>query len=373
MSVEIVKVETKRQLRKFIKFPYELYKDCENWVPALIGDEFDTFNPKKNAAYDFCKAECYLAYKDGKLAGRTAAIINDKANALAQKDAVRFGWTDFIEDQEVLDALLAKVADYGRQNGCDTMVGPWGFTDMDKEGALTEGFEILSPFTCLYNFPYYDRMFQAAGLDKDVDWLQKSVDLTGETPKVYQFADSIQERFGLRMVNVKNTRELCSKYGMKVFHTYNEAFAPLAHFSPLTDRQIKNYLDTYVPILDVRFTAVCVNAEDEPIGFAFCVPTLSKAVKKSGGRLLPFGIFRILHALKHNDTLEALLIGVKPEYQGKGAALLMMKYLHENCVKAGVTTMLMNPQLEENIKVQTLFDVYPQKVFQRRRAYKTKI
>lgn len=373
MSIEIVKVANRKQLRKFIMFPYALYEGCENWVPALIGDEFDTFNPKKNAAFDFCKSECYLAYKDGRLVGRTAAIINYKANELAGKNDVRFGWTDFIEDQEVLDALLEAVVAFGKENGCDSMTGPWGFTDMDKEGALTEGFEILSPFTCLYNYPYYDRMFLAAGLEKDVDWLQKSVDLTGERPKVYDFADTIEERFDLHMVKCKNTKELCRKYGMKIFHTYNEAFAPLAHFSPLTDRQIENYLATYVPILDVRFTAVCVNGNDEPIGFAFCVPTLSKAVKKSGGRLFPFGIFRILHALKHNDTLEALLIGVKPEYQGKGAALLMLQYLHDNCRAAGVDTMLMNPQLEENLKVQTLFDMYPQKVFQRRRAYKKEI
>ena len=370
MSVKIVKVTAKSDLKKFIKFPYELYKGCENWVPALIGDEYDTFNPKKNAAFEFCKAECYLAYKDGKLVGRTAAIINEKANELWKKDDVRFGWTDFIEDQEVLDALLAAVADYGRKNGCESMVGPWGFTDMDKEGALTEGFEYLSPFTCLYNYPYYDRMFAAAGLEKDVDWLQKMVKLDGEMPQIYNFASTIEERYGLHVVQAKSVNELCRKYGLDIFRMYNEAFAPLSHFCPLTDRQIKDYLDTYVPILDKRFTAVCVNADDEPIGFTFCVPTLSKAVKKSGGRLFPFGIFRILHALKHNDTLEALLIGVKPEYQSKGAALLMLKYLHENCKEAGVTTMLMNPQLEENIKVQTLFDAYEQKVFQRRRAYK---
>ena len=349
MSVEIRTVRTRGQLRRFIKFPYTLYKDCENWVPALLGDEFNTFNRKKNAAFDFCIAECYLAYKDGRLAGRTAAIINRQANKLSGNNYVRFGWTDFIEDQEVLNALLDAVAIYGKANGCDTMVGPWGFTDMDKEGALIDGFDILSPFTCLYNYPYYDAMFKAAGLEKDVDWLQKSVEIQGEMPQIFQFADTIQERFGLRIVKVGNTRELCRKYGQKVFRTYNEAFAPLVNFSPLTERQIKDYLKTYVPILDVRFTAVCVDANDEPVGFAFCVPTLSKAVKKSGGRLFPFGLFRILHALKHNDTLEALLIGVKPEYQSKGAVLLMLKYLHENCLKAGVKAMLMNPQLEENL------------------------
>lgn len=370
MSVEIVKVQNRSQLRKFIMFPYELYKNCAEWVPALIGDEFDTFNPKKNAAFDFCKAECYLAYRNGKIVGRTTAIINESANKIGAQNNVRFGWTDFVQDQEVVNALLGAVAKYGKSNGCTTMVGPWGFTDMDKEGALIEGFDILSPFTCLYNYPYYDEMYKATGLEKDVDWIQKSVSLASELPQIYQFADDIEKRYGIHIAQAKNMRELCRRYGQKVFHVYNEAFAPLHNFSPLTDRQINDYLDTYIPILDVRFTAVCVDENDEPVGFTFCVPTLSRAVKKSGGRLFPFGVFRIMHALKHNNVLEALLIGIKPEYQSKGAALLMLKHIHENCKKAGVTTILMNPQLEENLKVQTLFDIFDQKVIQRRRAYK---
>ena len=369
MSVSIVTVKSRAQLRKFIHFPAILYKDCENWVPALEGDEFDTFNPKKNGAYEYCEAECYLAFRDGRIAGRVAAIINHRANDIWKEEIVRFGWLDFIEDQEVLNALLNAVVDFGKARGCTRIKGPWGFTDMDKEGALVEGYENLSPFTCLYNFPYYDTMLKAAGLEKDVDWTQRVVKIGETMPSMFQYAGLVEKRYGLHMARCSTTREFCDKYGMDIFHLYNDTFAPLCEFCPITDKQIKDYLDTYVPILNPDFVAVCLNEEEKPVGFAFCVPTLSKAVKKSRGKLFPFGFVRILRAIRHNDTLEALLIGVLPEYQGKGANILLFKYIHENCLKFGIKRMILNPQLEENFKVQTLFDQYETVPFMRRRAY----
>lgn len=369
MSVEIRKVSNRSELKKFIRFPELLYKNCENWVPALEGDEFDTFNPKTNGAYDYCDADCFLAWKDGKIVGRVAAIINYNANRNWKEDSVRFGWLDFIEDQEVVDALLETVAKWGRERGCNRMKGPWGFTDMDKEGALVEGYENLSPFTCLYNYPYYDTLLKNAGLEKDVDWTQRLVDVTSEMPPMFQFADTIEKRFGLHLAKCRTVKEFEKKYGMKIFHLYNETFAPLFQFSPLTDKQIERYLKTYVAILDPDFVAVCVDADDNPVGFAFCVPTLSKAVKKAHGRLLPFGFIHLLKALRNNDTIEALLIGVLPEYQGKGASVLLFKHIHESCIRRGVSKMILNPQLEENFKVQSLFDQYKTTPFMRRRAY----
>jgi len=370
MAIELVKVVTKKQRKDFIRYPFTLYKNCANWVPALDGDEFDTFNPKKNEAYTFCEEESYLAYKDGKIAGRVSAIINRKANKNWKKNEVRFGWLDFIEDQQVLNALLDAVAKFGKERGCDTVTGPWGFTDMDKEGALVEGYEKLSPFTCLYNYPYYGEMIEAAGFTKDVDWTQKLVKISPDLPPMFQLADTIEKRYGIHVAKVKNMKDMCKRYGMGVFHMYNDTFAPLMNFAPLTDSQIRNYLDTYVPILDPDFAVVCVNEKDEPIGFAFCVPTLSTAVKKSDGKLFPLGFIRILKALKKNDTLEALMIGIMPEYQGKGASVLMFKTIHENCVRRGVTKMILNPQLEENFKVQSMFEQYEVEPFMRRRAYK---
>ena len=368
MSIRIVKVESHKQMKQFVTFPLKLYKHCENWVPALEGDEYDTFNPKKNGAYDFCEADCFLAWRDNEIVGRVAAIINHKADD--EKQLVRFGWLDFIEDEAVLRALMETVADWGARRGRIEMRGPWGFTDMDKEGLLVEGYEHLSPFTCLYNYPYYGTMLEQLGFTKDVDWTQRTLFVSKELPPMFQFTHLIEERFKVHVVYPRSTKELSARYGMEIFHLYNEAFAPLHGFSPLTDKQIEAYLKTYVPILDKDFVALAVNAEDKPVGFLFCVPSLSKAVKKSNGRLFPFGFLNILKALKKNDTLEALIMGVTPEYQQCGVPVLLFKYLHENCIKHGIDTIIMNPQLEENYKVQSLFGDYKTEPFMRRRAYK---
>lgn len=373
MAVQVVKVEGRKQLRKFIRYPKQLYKGCSNFVPALEGDEYDTFNPKKNAAYEFCDAECFLAYKDGQIAGRIAAIINRKANEDWKRNSVRFGWFDTINDQEVANALLKTVINWGRERGCDNIRGPWGFTDMDKEGSLVEGYDKLCPFTCLYNYPYYDSLLQCAGFRKDVDWIQRIVHFNPEQPPMFRLARIVEKRYGLHMAKTSSTAELARKYGMAIFHMYNETFAPLFMFSPLNDKQIKNYLDTYVPILSMRFVAVCLDRDDNPVGFAFCVPSLSKAVKKSHGHLFPTGFLRIFHALHKNDTLEALMIGVLPEYQGKGANILLLEYIHNSCVEAGIKHVIINPQLETNYKALSLFNQYTIEPYMRRRAYIKKI
>lgn len=366
----ISKVQTRKQLRKFILWPEVLYKGCDNWVPPLVGDEFDTLNPKKNAAFEFCEAQLYLAYDDkDRIVGRVAGIINHKANRIWKEEVVRFGWFDFIEDVEVARLLTDTVAQWGREKGCTKIKGPLGFTDMDKEGSLVEGFENLSPFTCLYNYPYYDRILKELGFEKDVDWTQKIADIPDEMPESFKYTDQITERFGLSILKPRNTRELGRKYGLDIFHLCNESFAELFEFTPLTDTQIKRYLQTYTAILDPRFVAVCINAEGKPVGFAFCVPSLSKAVKKHRGRLFPFGFVDLLKALHHNDTIEALMIGVLPEYQGKGAVMLLLKYIHQNCLDMGIHTLIMNPQLENNYKVQTLFDSYETRPYMRRRCY----
>ncbi len=370
MKTTVKEVKSRNELRTFITFPESLYKGCENWVPALIGDEFDTLTPEKNAAFEFCEARYWLAYDEkGKVVGRIAGIINRESNKRWNKKDVRFGWIDFVNDFDVVSALIEKVREWGREKGMEHIVGPLGFTDMDKEGLLVEGYEHLSPFTCIYNYPYYGELLEKVGFSKDVDWIQNLVEIPSELPPMFQYAELVEKKFGIHVVKIKSVRELGRRYGMEIFHLYNQAFAPLYEFSPLTDVQIKRYLQTYVPILDPDFTCVLVDGDDKPVGFCFCVPTLSKAVKKSGGRLFPFGLFRILKALKKNDTLEALLIGILPEYQGKGASVLMFKHIHENCIRRGVTRLLGNPQLETNYKVQSMWSGYDTGFYQRRRSY----
>lgn len=373
MSIEIRAVKSAKDLKKFIQFPYKLYKNVPQWVPALEGDEYDTLDRKKNGAFEYCDSEMYLAYKDGELAGRVAAIINFKANEKWGEKNVRFGWLDFIEDEEVLKALMDSVIAWGRKHGCTMVKGPLGFTDMDKEGLLVEGYGNLSPFTCLYNFPYYDTLLQKLGFCKDVDWTQKVAAISPELPPMFKLAPVIEKKFGLSIAKARNTREMVKKYGLPLFHMYNETFAPLFQFTPLTDRQIKRYLQTYQAILSPDFIAICLNAEGQPIGFAFCVPSLSKAVKKAKGRLFPFGFIHILRALRKNDTLEALMIGILPEYQGTGANVLLFKHIHENALKKGISRMILNPQLENNFKVQSLFEQYETTPYMRRRSYCLKL
>ena len=369
MTISIKEVRSRRELKRFITFPENLYKDNPNWVPALHSDEFDTLGDK-NPALDFCERALYIAWRDGEIVGRVAAIINHNANARWQEKVVRFGWIDFIDDIEVVRALIDAVTAWGKARGCVKVKGPLGFTDMDKEGLLVEGFDHLSPFTVIYNYPYYGERLEELGFVKDADWTQKIVDIpTGDVPQL-QFAPLVENRFGLHAVTGMSMKAMGKKYGMDLFHLINTSFAELYEYSPLTDRQIESYLKVYIPILNKDFVAVIVDADDQVAGFAFCVPTLSQAFRKAKGRLFPFGFIHILRALRNTSEIDALMIGVLPQYQGKGAHVLIFKYLLDSCHKYGVTRMYANPQLETNHKVQSVFDgMMETHEFQRRRSY----
>lgn len=370
MNVRIEEVKTRRQLSAFIHFPYKLYKGNDYWVPALIGDEYDTFNPKKNAAYEFCDAKLWLAYDEDKhIVGRVAGIINYKSNEIHKTKTVRFGWLDFIDDIQVLKALISTVELWGKSLGMDSIIGPFGFTDMDKEGLLVKGFDKIAPFTTLYNYDYYEPRLKELGFEVGAEWDQKLIEVPDSVERLSRMADIINEKYGLHIIKARNTKALVKKYGMPLFHMYNETFAPLYEFTPLTDKQIKAYLNSYAPILDVDFVCVVADRDEKIVGFAFCVPSLARAVKKSQGHLFPFGLFRILHALKKNDTLEALMIGILPEYQNKGAFVPMFQYLLENLKKRHISKLITNPQLSDNIEVQNMFHKYEHTNYMVRRSY----
>lgn len=370
MAITIKEISGKRSLREFIKFPERLYKNCPQWVPSLMSDELRTLGDN-NPALEFCERAYYLAYNDShEIVGRVAAIINHKANNLWKENSVRFGWIDFIDDREVSAALIETVSEWGRRKGCDRIKGPLGFTDMDKEGLLVEGFEHLAPFTVIYNYPYYVEHLEALGFTKEADWTQKIVEIPDEVPEVFKYTELIEKRFKVHEVKGLSMKQLRERYGMPLFHVCNESFSKLYEFTPLTDRQIDDYLDTYCALLSTEFVAIIADKNDKAVGFAFTVPSLSKAFQKSKGRLFPFGFLHLLRALKHNDTLEALMIGVLPEYQGTGAVLLLFRHILESCHKHGIRTMLANPQLETNHKVQTVFDgIMKTTEFMRRRSY----
>lgn len=370
MNVRIEEVKTRKQLSAFIHFPYKLYKGNDYWVPALIGDEYDTFNPKKNAAYEFCDAKLWLAYDEDKhIVGRVAGIINYKSNEIHKTKTVRFGWLDFIDDIQVLKALISTVELWGKSLGMNSIIGPFGFTDMDKEGLLVKGFDKIAPFTTLYNYDYYEPRLKELGFEVGAEWDQKLIEVPDSVERLSRMADIINEKYGLHIIKARNTKALVKKYGMPLFHMYNETFAPLYEFTPLTDKQIKAYLNSYAPILDVDFVCVVADRDEKIVGFAFCVPSLARAVKKSQGHLFPFGLFRILHALKKNDTLEALMIGILPEYQNKGAFVPMFQYLLENLKKRHISKLITNPQLSDNIEVQNMFHKYEHTNYMVRRSY----
>ena len=370
MKTQIKTVRSKKELKAFINFPIDLYKDCDKWVPAFEDDELKALGPD-NPSLEFCERELYLAYgEDGKIKGRIAAIINHKANRKWGEEVVRFGWFDVIDDFQVACDLVETVAAWGREKGCTKIKGPLGFSDMDREGLLVEGFENESPFTVIYNHPYYGEFLEKMGFTKDADWTQRFIDFSGELPPMMKYASLVEQRYGLKVVRPKNLSQL-AKRGREMFYVLNEAFAGLYEYSKLSDEQIDGYVKQYVPVLNKDLVAFVVNSEDKLVAFTVTMPHISAGVRKAKGRIFPFGWIHILPELnaKKNHVAEGLLIGTLPEYQAKGAALLMFKYLHENYLRLGIKRLLLNPQLEDNHKVQTLFGDYNPQPYQRRRSY----
>ena len=365
----IVPVSGKGMLKEFIEFPIELYKNCDKWVPSFESDEYSTLGPD-NPSLAFCERELFLARQNGKTVGRVAAILNKKANEKWKEKSVRFGWIDFIEDFDVCKALIDTVIAWGQERGAEKIKGPLGFTDMDREGLLVEGFENESPFTVIYNYPYYPEYLERLGFTKDVDWTQRVLNVPEEKPAMFNFADRISERYGIRIYRANSIKQMARR-GREMFHVLNEAFAGLYEYTQLSQDQIDGYVKQYAPVLDKDLVAFVVNEKDELIGFTVTMPHISAAVRKARGRIFPFGWIHLLPALspKRNDTTEALLIGILPAYQAKGAAVLMFNYLLENYHRLGVKHMLLNPQLEENHKVQSLWDNFDTRMYQRRRSY----
>ena len=372
MKPTIVEVTTRKQLKAYVHWQNQLYKGHPYYVPCLESDDVNTLDPSENDAFNFCNAKSWLAYDAaGKIVGRVTGIINFRANEHWGKNQVRFGWIDFVEDIDVVRALIDTVAEWGKSQGMDQMVGPLGFSDMDKEGLLVEGFDKIAPFTTIYNYEYYGPLLEQVGLEKDIDWVQRSVEIPEKIDKIYQAADMVERRFGLHCVKGLSGEEMVKRYGMRLFHSYNDAFAPLYEFIPLTDGQIATIMKSFGSLMDPDFLCILVDRDDRIAGFAVCVPSPSKAFQKNGGKLFPFGWIPLIRALKgKNEVLEALMIGIHPDYQNKGAFAPMFKFIHEGCIKRGVKIMLNNPQLENNFKVMNIFEPYNPQFYMRRRCYK---
>ena len=377
MAITIKKVTTPKELKTFIRFNYELYKHNPYSVPDLLDDMLHTFNPQKNAAFEFCEADYFLAYKDGRLAGRVAAIINRRANEKWGVKNVRFGWIDFIDDREVSEALLRTVEEWGRQRGMDTMHGPLGFTDMDAEGMLIEGFDQLGTMATIYNYPYYPQHMERMGFVKDADWVEFKIYIPDGIPDKHQrIADIIQRKYNLQIKKYTSAKKIAAEYGQAIFRLINEAYSQLYGYSALSQRQIDQYVKMYLPILDLRMVTLITDQNRELVAVGISMPSLSEALQKAHGRLLPFGWYHLLKALffkRRAKMLDLLLVAVKPEYQNKGVNALLFTDLIPVYQQLGFEYAESNPEMELNGKVQAQWEYFRTEQHKRRRAFRKPI
>jgi GNAT superfamily N-acetyltransferase len=370
MSVEIKEVTSKSELIKFIKFNLDLYKDNPFVAPPLIADELVTLSRKKNPAFDFCETAYFLAYRNSKIVGRIAAIINHSANEFNKVKHGRFGWVDFIDDKEVSSTLFATAEKWLKEKGMEAVVGPLGLTDMDYEGLLIEGFDKLSTMATIYNFPYYISHIEALGYTKEVDWKEFLIAIPEVLPvKFVRIANLIREKYNLDVKRFKNKKELVKKYGQKIFDLWNICYADLYGTSPLTQKQIDHYINLYLGFVSLDTLSIITDSEDNVMAFGISIPSLTKALQKAKGKLFPFGFIHLLRALKKNDTIDLLIIGVHPEYQNKGITSLIFADMFEKYAKNGIKYAESNPELENNLKISNQWGPFERINHKSRRAY----
>ena len=360
-TVVVSQVSTAKEMRAFVRFNYELYKDCTYAVPDMLEDTLETLDPHGNPAFRFCEAAYFLARKDGRIVGRVAAIINRRANERWGRQEVRFGWIDFIDDLEVSEALLETVGKWGKERGMEQMVGPLGFTDLDPEGMLTDGYDQLSTLNTIYNYPYYPEHMKQLGFEKEVGWVERKVFIPKEgheanNAKYFRVAQIAQQRYGFRVRHFRNKKEIRDGgYIEKLLGVINRAYADLYGYSELDDQQMKWYAKRFLMIIDRKFLTVVETQKGEIIGVGVCMPSLSRAVQKAKAKLFPFGWWYIAKELwltKKHQVLDMLLVGVLPEYQDKGANALFFADLIPQGISQGYEWAETHPQLEDNMASQ---------------------
>ncbi len=372
MSVVIKTVETKADLRKFVKFPLSLYKNCPYYVPNIYVDEMSTLDPGKNAMGKYSKSRKFLAYKDGKIAGRVIAIINEIANRDWNHKEVRFGWMDFIDDKEVSGALMDAVIAFGREYGMDTVSGPLGFTDFDNEGCVVEGFDDISSFMLKYNYPYYGEHFEALGMNKANDWLEYRIYVPDQVPdKVVRAAELVSERYKLHIRKITKKEVAKENYGQKLFDLVNRTYCDLFDYTVLPPDVIDQYVDTFLGLLNLKYVTLVEDADGKLIALAITMPSLARAVKKGNGYLFPTGWWHLLKSMyiKHEEALELMLIAVDPEYRNRGVHAMLFNEIIPNLIEGGFKYGESNAEMESNTKVQNIWNMYEKEFKRRRRVY----
>lgn len=368
--------KTPKELTKFVKFELDLYKGSDYYVPPLINDDVDTLNPLKNPAFVFCEAEYFMAYRDGKAVGRIAAIIHNRSNKEHGKKELRFGFVDFIDDEEVSKALFDAAIAWGKSRGMTSIIGPLGFSDMDYEGMLIEGFDEVSTMATLYNYPYYPKHLEKLGFKKAADWVEFSLTVPPEVPEKHKrIGEIVKQKFGLKIVKYTSRKKAVEEIGRPLFELINESYADLFEFTKLSDRQIDHYVKIYIRLLRLDLLTIIKDSNDELVGIGVAIPSLSRALQKSHGRMLPFGWYHLMRAMYFNitDTVDLLLVAVKPEYQNKGVNALLFTDLIPLFNKYGFKYAESNPELELNANVQLQWQYFESRQHKRRRAFTKEI
>lgn len=370
--VEIKKIEpTKSNLKKFTQFQIDLYDGNPYYVPPLVSDDVATLSPQVNPAFDFCESVYFMAYRDGKPVGRIAGILNNQVNERHHSRTARFGFIDFIDDEEVSAALMSAVEKWARDKGMKKLIGPLGFTDLDHEGMLVEGFQELSTMATIYNYAYYPRHMEKLGYKKESDWLEFLMDVPDEIPEKYnRIADIVKKKFGLKVLKYKSRKRIKDEYGRALFHLINDAYDGLYEYSHLTEKQIDYYIDIYLGLLNLDLVTLIVDKDDQLVSVGISMPSMSKALQKSKGKMLPLGWWHLLKGLKgKNDRVDLLLVAVKPEYQNKGANALLFQDLIPYYIKYGYKYAESNPEMETNAKVQGQWEYFKNRQHRRRRSF----
>lgn len=372
MSVYVHPIATDDdQLRQYVQFGINLYKNNPCYVPPLISDDMGTLSPDKNPAFDYCEAQSFMAFRNGEPVGTITAIINKAANEKTGRKQMRFGFLEFIDDTEVADELFAAAEEWGRQRGMTEIVGPMGFSDMDYEGMLIEGFDEMGTMATIYNPSYYPQHMERLGFKKEVDWVEYRITVPDSVPEKYaRIADIIAKKYNLSIKKYTSRAKIKREYGRAIFELVNEAYSELYGFVPLTDRQIEHYINMYLGILRLDDVTLVIDGKGILVALGIAMPSLSQALRKSGGKMLPFGWYHLLRAISgHTDVVDLLLVAVKPEYQSKGVNALIFNDLIPRFHANGYKFAESNVELEGNENVQKQWEYFERRQHRRRRAF----
>lgn len=374
LTLELKEVKSGKDLKSFVKFPFSLYKNNSYWIPPLIRDEMMTLNAEKNPAFEYCESKMWIAYKDGKPAGRICGIINNKYVDIWKKKAVRFGWIDFIDDEEVSSALINAVEEWGASRGLEEIHGPLGFTDLDYEGMLIEGFNELGTIATIYNHDYYPKHIEKLGFEKEVDWVEYEITVPDSIPeKAERIASIVKERSGIHLFEPKSSKDFLP-YGRQIFRLINSSYENLFGFVPLADNQIDYYIKQYFGFIVTHYTKVLLDSKGDVAGFVIGMPSLARAMQKACGKLFPFGVFHLLRAIKMKNKYVDLYLGaIRPDLQGKGADALLMTEITKSCIANKVISAESNIELETNVLVRGHWKYFNSRMHKRRRCFAKKL